>query len=126
MLLLVLLGFLAFILLVIACTLWRHNDISGQCSLANSGTTFLDEAADKECWDSVKNRPKYNTFKQCLKVICNLSSEPYFGQCDAIPLAIASASLALAYVLACFVLSYEGDPTMYLAITNLLAAAVFG
>jgi len=124
--LLTLLAFVGFVLLVLGCLLWRTNDISGQCMLANSGTTYLDEAGDSECWDATNNRPLYSSFKQCVKFLCNLDAEPYFGQCDAVPLAIASGSLALAYVVACFVLSEAGDRTMYMAVTGLLVASVAG
>jgi len=127
LLLLTLTACLGLILLFLGCQLWRHHDVSGQCSLARSGTTYLDELGDRDfCWDQKANRAKYATFEACLKDMCNLPSEPYFGQCDAVPLAIAGGTLAVAYVLACFVLSYAGDPTMYVASTNLLAAAAFG
>ena len=49
LMLLTLLGFTGFVLLFLGCWLWRHHDISGQCMLANSGTTYLNEAADFDC-----------------------------------------------------------------------------
>ena len=78
-----------------------------------------------DCWDHKENRPIYPTFRACLKFECNLSDEPYFGQCDAVPLAISAGALSLAYVLATFVLSEGGDRQAYLGLTGLLVAATF-
>ena len=46
LLFLTLLAFTGFILLFLGCWLWRHHDISGQCNLARSGTTYLNEIGD--------------------------------------------------------------------------------
>jgi len=116
----------AFILLCLGCVSWLHHDVSGECMLLNSGTTYI--SSNPVC---AAETPVPTTMTECMKVECKklgkpLSEDPVYGQCYAGPLAISSGSIGIAAALAGIALANPLHKSFNWTLTTVLLIGALG